>query len=229
MKQREGLAQLVAKSLNKVTDNFEELLASDERRDCEVCGIPLVDPGKTKLQGTGAHDPTPTPYFVLEELFSYFDFSPESHLLDVGCGLGRVLAYFVGAGFEGRATGVELDPMLASQAQEWACKFANLIVLNQDALSLNLGEYTHFYLFNPFDTNVLLGFIADVENEVQGPITLVHMSDNGETRYYEGRPGWSQIATGYFDVFENERGYKIRVYEHAQHYSVWRFDPALAY
>lgn len=222
------MPKAVARGLQKTIDNYEELLASDERRDQMVCGIALVDPGKTKLADKGAHDPTPTPYFVLEELFGYYDFGPESHLLDVGCGLGRVLAYFKEAGFEGRATGVELDAMLADQAKAWTARFDNLYVINADALTLDLGEYTDFYLFNPFDTSILLGFLADVENEATGPITLVHMSDNGETRFYEGRPGWSQLGSGFFDLFENDRGYKVRVYEHAQHYSAWRFNPGLA-
>lgn len=205
----------------------EELFAADEAADMRVCERALADPGKTKYASTGAHDPTPTPYFVLDQLFEYFDFDAQSHLLDVGCGLGRVLAHFVRRGYQGRATGVEMDPALAGEAQAWASRYDNLQVICGDVLEQSLSGYTHFYLFNPFDTSVLLGFIADVEDEATGPVTLVHMSDNGETHFYEGRPGWSQLGQGQFDYYVNDRGYKVLVYDGAQHYSAWRFDPSL--
>lgn len=214
--------------MRTVVVNAEDLYARDEALDAEVCGFALADPGKTKIVGKGAHDPTPTPYFILEELFEHFEFSPESHLLDVGCGLGRVLAFFKRQGFEGQVTGVEMDPQLARVAQSWSGRYENVHAICGDVLSLALSDYTDFYLFNPFDTSVLLKFIDAIESDVKGPVTVVHMSDNGETYFYLGRPGWTQLADGHFSHYVNERGYSVRVYEHPQHYSVWRFDPRLA-
>ncbi|MDO4502657.1 MAG: class I SAM-dependent methyltransferase [Coriobacteriia bacterium] len=210
-------------------ENKAQLFAHDEELDAAVCGFGLTDPGETKLAHTGAHDPTPTPYFILEELFGHYAFSHDSHLLDVGCGTGRVLAHFKRGGYAGRATGVELDPDLAAVAQSWTARYDDLDVVNGNALDLDLGEYTDFYLFNPFDTAVLIKFISAVEAQVRQPVTLVHMSDNGETYFYMGRIGWSQVAQGSFQTYRNGRGRCIGVYECPQHYSVWRFDPALLY
>ena len=97
--------------------NKDQLFAADERRDCALCGCSLAEPGTTRFAKQGAHDPTPTPYFILENLFSELDFSEESHLLDVGCGTGRVLSFFIQSKLAGHATGIELDPDIAEYAQ----------------------------------------------------------------------------------------------------------------
>lgn len=205
--------------------NKAELEALDEARDLAIAGCSLAGPGQTRFSDRGAHDPTPTPYFVLEQLFGAFDFSDDSHLLDVGCGTGRTLAYFVEAGFPGHATGVELDPQIAAYARAWAQRFDNLSVICADAREIPLDAYTHVYLFNPFDTNVLLAFLARLEAEAARALTLVHMSDNGETYYYIGRDGWSLIDQGEIHRFRTASGRAFPVYQHPQHYSVWRFEP----
>lgn len=205
--------------------NVEELFAADARRDVEVCGRSLAQPGPSRFAREHAHEPTPTPYFILEDLFAHLEFAEDSHLLDVGCGTGRVLAYFADAGFPGRATGVELDPDLARDAASWARGFANLSVIEGSVLNVPLAEYTHFYLFNPFDTVVLLDFLARIEAQATRPATLVHMSDNGETYYYAGRDGWSLVAEGEFQKHPDARGRMFAVYEGPQHYSIWRFEP----
>ena len=178
--------------------NKDQLFAADERRDCALCGCSLAEPGTTRFAKQGAHDPTPTPYFILENLFSELDFSEESHLLDVGCGTGRVLSFFIQSKLAGHATGIELDPDIAEYARNWSRRFTNVDVLCGSALETPLAPYTHLYLFNPFDTNVLMQFIMKIENEARHPITLVHMSDNGETYSYIGRTGWSLRSPGRF-------------------------------
>ena len=176
----------------------------------------------------GAHDPTPTPYFVLERLFAHFSFDAGSHLLDVGCSTGRVLAHFLRAGYPGHATGVELDPELAEVARAWTVPHANLQVIQGSVLDLDLSGFTDYYLFNPFDSNVLSKLIHAIEEQSAHPVTVVHMSDNGEVWWYLGRPGWSEVASGTFQDFKNGRGYPVRIYDDPQHWTVWRFDPVQA-
>ena len=69
----------------------------DLRRDVAVAGRSLERAERTRHAAAGAHDPTATPYFVLEDLLDGLGLNADSHLLDVGCGAGRVLAFFVGA------------------------------------------------------------------------------------------------------------------------------------
>ena len=205
-----------------------DLIASDDAVDRAVCGRSLACREKTRLAGEHAHDPTPTPYFVLEELFAHFSFSERSHLLDVGCSTGRVLAHFLRSGYPGRATGIELDPELAEAARAWTAAHPNLEALQGSVLDLDLSVFTDFYLFNPFDANVLQAFIAQIEEQVGHPCTIVHMSDNGDTWWYQGRAGWTELASGRFQDYINERGYPVTIYEDPQHFTVWRYTPSMA-
>ena len=170
------------------------------QRDLAVAGRSLERAERTRHAAAGAHDPTATPYFVLEDLLGGLGLDADSHLLDVGCGAGRVLAYFVGAGLPGRATGVELDPALAAEAAAWSARYPNVHVVAGSALDLPLAGFTHVYLFNPFDTPVLTAFLDKLEREAAGPVTLVHMSDNGEWLAYAGRERWTVLREGAFDL-----------------------------
>ena len=136
-----------------------------------------------------------------------------------------MLSFFIQSELAGRATGIELDPDIAEYARSWARRFANVDVLCGSALETPLAPYTHLYLFNPFDTNVLMQFIMKIEDEVQRPITLVHMSDNGETYSYIGRTGWSLVRQGEFREYRTTTGRAVTVYAHPQHFSIWKYDP----
>lgn len=195
------------------------LNAAEAARDIECAGRKLEQPGQTRFAAEGAHDPTASRYFVLEKLFSYFDFNDKSHLLDVGCANGRVLAFFAQEGFAGRATGIELDPELAQAAKRWARDYSQLAVKQGDVLELDLSPYTDFYLFNPFDNHVLVSFIEKLESEARRPVTVCHMSDNGDNYSYMGRPGWLLVDQGW--VREHEG---LSVYSCAQHWSVWLLE-----
>ena len=207
-------------------DDVAGLLAQEASLDVAACGISLVGWDATSLRNQGAHDPTPTHYFVLDKLFRQLHFDDDSRLLDVGCGTGRVLAYFLSRGFPGALAGVELDPQLAAVAQSWAANRDGVEVLQGSVLDLDLGRFTHFYLFNPFDSDVLQRFIAQVEEQASHPCTVVHMSDNGETWWYMGRTGWTELASGEILGIRNAHGYEVQVFEHPQHYTVWRYDGA---
>lgn len=205
--------------------NKDRLFAADEQRDIAQCGVSLAEPGTTRFAKLGAHDPTPTPYFVLEDLFDGIAFADDSHLLDVGCGTGRVLSYFLEARLPGRATGIELDPDIAAFAAAWSKGRTNVNVVEGSALDIDLAPYSHLYLFNPFDTNLLKQFIMKVELEAARPLTVIHMSDNGETYSYIGRTGWSLLRQGEFQSYRSASGRRFHVYEHPQHFSIWSFDP----
>lgn len=202
-----------------------DLLAADAARDIFLCGRSLhVDAQvRADLASAGAHEPTPTPYFVLEELLGKLGLTANDHLLDVGCGTGRVLAY-AASQLPCRATGVELDTRLANVASSWSASFPQLNVIAGSVLDISLAPYTCFYLFNPFDTAVLTRFLDKAEREAARPFTLVHMSDNGESFAYLGRPGWRLVRSGSIQMFQTASGRSIKFYEFPQHYSVWRYE-----
>lgn len=197
----------------------EQLLRLDEKQDVAITGFVLAEYRQSSYAADGAHDPTATPYFILDELFGLMDFDESSHLLDVGCGSGRVLAFFVDRNIPGAVTGVELDTGLASKASRWASR-DNINVINASVLDIDLSDYSHIYLFNPFDSPILVKFIEKVEREATRPITVCHMSDNGETFYYLARDGWARVHQGEFQKIDG-----ISLYGHPQHYTIWSYCP----
>ncbi len=203
----------------------EELFQADIARDIALAGRPLAAPHATRFAKEGAHDPTPTPYFVLDELLAPLHLDEGDHLLDVGCGCGRVLAYAAQCFPAARATGVELDPKLARIARAWAESHPNLAVRQASVLDLDLAPYTHIYLFNPFDTAVLTRFLDKLAREARRPVTLVHMSDNGETYSYLGRAGFSLMLEGSIQSCRTAEGEVVEVFGCPQHWSRWRFTP----
>ena len=203
----------------------DELFQADMARDIALTCRPLVAPHATRFAEEGAHDPTPTPYFVLDELLAPLHLGSGDHLLVVGCGCGRVLAYMQERFPSALATGVELDPELARIAQAWTEPRPNLAVRQASVLDLDLTPYTHIYLFNPFDTAVLTCFLDKLAREAWRPVTLVHMSDNGETYSYLGRAGFSLILEGSIQSYCTAEGAAVEVFGCPQHWSRWRFTP----
>ena len=203
----------------------DELFQVDMARDIVLAGRPLAAPYATRFAEEGAHDPTPTPYFVLDELLASLHLGEGDHLLDAGCGCGRVLAYMQERFPSALATGVELDPELARIAQAWTEPRPNLAVRQASVLDLDLTPYTHIYLFNPFDTAVLTRFLDKLAREARRPVTLVHMSDNGETYSYLGRAGFSLILEGSIQSYCTAEGAAVEVFGCPQHWSRWRFTP----
>lgn len=215
----------MARHKQQIPSSLAEVLAFDEAIDQRICGVSLSEERETRFADEGAHDPTATHYFVLEELFSHLAFDDGSHLLDVGCGKGRVLAHFVRQRYPGRATGIELDPELAEAAARWVGRYDSLSIISGSVLDIDLDRYTHFYLFNPFSPGVLQAFIESLEAQLTHAATIVHMSDNGDTWHYVGRSGWTELTSGSIQYGHNARGYPFEVYDCPQHYTIWRYEP----
>lgn len=207
-----------------LVSNLADLVAHDEAIDRDICGFSLAEERETRFAIQGAHDASPTFYFVLDELFGHLALDDSSHLLDVGCSTGRVLAFFLWKGLPGRATGVELDPELASVAQSWTSRHDRLDVIQGSVLDLDLDAYTHLYMFNPFSPWMLQRFIPAIEAQLTHPLTIAHMADNGDSWQFVGRAGWTELASDTIQDYRNARGYPVRVYDNPQHYTVWRYE-----
>ena len=203
-----------------------DLLEADTALDVAIAGARLTGESNSEALERGAHEPTPTPYVVLAELAGSLGLQATSHLLDVGCGAGRIFAYALAAALPCRVTGVELDGFLADRAAAWTRGRDRFEVVRGDALDISLGEFTHLYLFNPFDHDVLIRFLDKVQAEARHRVTLVHMSDNGEWCAYLGREGWSRIREGSFQSLPSASGGSYSIFGCPQHYSIWKLERA---
>ena len=121
----------------------------------------LLCPWYTRLH-PGAHGPCPTEERALERLFA----NPAPAypvLVDVGCGGGRVLAWWLRQGLgEKTLVGLEIQQSLAAWSRWRFRHHPTVRILTGDAVhmvdQLPL-QPTLFYLFNPFDASTLRFFL----------------------------------------------------------------------
>jgi SAM-dependent methyltransferase len=75
---------------------------------------------------------------------------PDDVLVDVGCGKGRVINWWLGRGLENRIYGLELEERLAAQARRRLARWPNVTIVTGDALENLPADATLIWMFNPF-------------------------------------------------------------------------------
>jgi SAM-dependent methyltransferase len=106
----------------------------------------------------GAYGTSSADYWQLRRIFSEENglaVEPDDILVDVGCGKGRVLNYWLELGHGNRLIGIELDPEIAAAARTRLAHWQNVEVLTGDGIELLPRDATIIFLFNPFGAAVL--------------------------------------------------------------------------
>lgn len=114
------------------------------------------------------HRYEPTPYPVLDELFTHITPSADDVVIDYGCGLGR-LNFYLADRFHIPSIGIEMNPLYYERAQEnkkscRSCEVRQLISF----YSVRAEEYpvpdeaTIFYFFNPFSVEIFRPVINQI-------------------------------------------------------------------
>ena len=110
----------------------------------------------------------PTPYPVLERLAESGFIDKENHVLDYGCGKGRVcffLAYECGC----RTTGIDFSEKMISAANENLVKFPNKRLVSFHCCPAQNYEITDedaFFFFNPFRETILHSVIGKIRESL---------------------------------------------------------------
>lgn len=111
----------------------------------------------TPYRDRGAYDTQNSDYVVLPEIFRG-KIGPADVLVEVGCGKGRVLNWWLAQGFANPMIGIELDPAVASETKRRLRRFRNVQIVNANVLEFLPRNGTLFYLYNPFNAEVMRGF-----------------------------------------------------------------------
>lgn len=104
-----------------------------------------------------------TPVDLIDQLLEFAGLQSDDHLVDLGCGDGRVLVHAV-RNFDCRATGVEQDNRLATRARERVADAGltdRIVVQQGDANTFDLHDATVVFLFIPAE------HVADVADQVR--------------------------------------------------------------
>lgn len=172
------------------------------------------------MEGATAY--SPTCYWALDELFKDAVFSPEDHFVDIGCGMGRVLAYLIEKGFPGHLTGIEYDPYVASVARKWIekDKSGKVNIIEENALKEQYNRYNIIYIFRPFSEEYFKQLIVRLEEQLTHPIRFYYLTDYYSRKFLTGRQGWNMIKRDF--VFKK---YWLYLWYYPQYYSIWDYYP----
>ena len=125
-------------------------------------------------------DSAPTGGGDLARVCRDLDIAPSARLLDIGCGRGSAIRTLLKFPFQ-KVDGLDVVPELVSPAQN------NFRVLRERRTTIHLadatifdgyGEYSHFYLANPFPGDVMarcLERILAAREPGSGPTTLIYL------------------------------------------------------
>jgi SAM-dependent methyltransferase len=115
------------------------------------------------------HRYEPTPYTALEKLFAEYELNSSDHIVDFGCGKGR-LNFFIHYLFHASVTGVEMNEKLYEEAIE---NKANYLIKAKNKGEIQfqccLAEKyeinpldNRFYFFNPFTIPIFWKIINNI-------------------------------------------------------------------
>jgi SAM-dependent methyltransferase len=113
----------------------------------------------SRYRDRGALDAVNSDYGALAAMFDGL-IRPGDVLVDVGCGRGRVLNYWLGHYPGQRVIGLELDEQLAAETRARLRRFPNLEIIAGDALENLPRDAGLLFLYNPFEEPVVRRFAA---------------------------------------------------------------------
>ncbi|MFC8575561.1 class I SAM-dependent methyltransferase, partial [Heyndrickxia sporothermodurans] len=119
-------------------------------------------------------DYMPTSYLIIKRLFKKYKFQPQDHLVDFGCGKGRVV--LVAAKYSCPIiTGVEINPSMFKVAEKnvrnsFKRKNINAAIYlkMEDASKMKISnDMNKFFFFNPFHLKIFISTINQITKSVQ--------------------------------------------------------------
>jgi hypothetical protein len=138
----------------------------------------------------GAHNVQSTDYRELERIFAAVPIAPTDVLVDIGCGKGRVLNYWLGRGCGNRIIGVELDACVARETAERLRGYPQVTIVCGNVLDVIPADGTLFFAYNPFDASVMRRFKPRLEDCTgPGSVRLVYYNCI-HADVFTGDPGW---------------------------------------
>ncbi len=106
-------------------------------------------------------------YLQLMRLFREVPIKKSDVLVDVGCGKGRVINYWLNMGCKNRIVGIELNEQVADRAQERLKVYPNVTIIAGNALDHIPRNATFFFLYHPFGEPVMDQFRAALRQTVR--------------------------------------------------------------
>ena len=112
-------------------------------------------------------------------------------LVDVGCGRGRVINWWLDQGFRNQIVGLELDPNTAERTRRRLRDYSNVTITTGDAVQNIPSKGTLFFVNNPFGEPIMAAFNArlkEISTELKN-VTLLYYNPT-QIAIFEQDPSW---------------------------------------
>lgn len=120
----------------------------------KVCRTDLSE----SIYKDGRHTMVHTDYHVLRDIFARVPVTTNDVLVDIGCGEGRVINFWLSQGWKNPIIGIEAVEAVADEARKRYRKYPNVSIVTGDALANLPWNGTLFYLYNPFSDETVTSF-----------------------------------------------------------------------
>lgn len=151
----------------------------------------------------GANDVYHTKYSAMPLIFRFLRITRSDVLVDVGCGKGRVINYWLSRKLRNRIIGLELDPRVAHYTARNLSKWRNVSIRSGDAIANLPEDGTIFYFYNPFSEEKVREFEAALSERFRiKPIKVIYYNPKSLQAFQNGK--WRI----HYINFEKELGIK---------------------
>jgi len=137
----------------------------------------------------GRHTMVHSDYHVLRDIFAEVPIAEDDVLVDVGCGEGRVINFWLSRGLKNQIIGLEIVDEVAKRTRERYGKYPNVSIIHGNAVANPPPNGTIFFLYNPFGEDKVALFERAVRNL---RATIVYYQNNYmnafDRRYWNVRP-----------------------------------------
>lgn len=151
----------------------------------------------SRYKHLGAHGVRNVSYRPLEKLFACITINSDDVLVDVGCGKGRMINYWLRKKLPNKIVGIEIDEEVAAWVRNRLKSFSNVQIITGDAVANIPMDGSIFYMYNPFDENIMKRFSS----------RLTSLRGSGK------RIAILYYAPQYANVFKNDSAWDVRKIE----------------
>ena len=140
-------------------------------------------------------------YSTLKKLFDPAQVPVRDYdvLVDVGCGKGRAINFWLHQGYTNHIIGMDLHERVAQRTAQRLSRFGNVKIEIGNALDLLPADGTIFYLYNPFGLETMREFVQRVLRVSRAPdrVRIVYLNAIHTTAFSQ-HDGWAlkSLETG---------------------------------
>lgn len=146
--------------------------------------------GSVTSRNPGSANVVNSQYSVLRHIFAG-RIGPADVLVDVGCGKGRVINWWLSQGLRNRMVGIELEPEVAAATARRLRRFPNVTIVNADATSSVPDDATLLYLYSPFQRPAMERLKSDLEQRfAERGLTALYWNPD-DVDVFQDDPRWS--------------------------------------